>query len=130
MHLRHPITRRLQQATAYDVLLSEVEEQLSELNARPSGTLDRVAILSTMVTPVVLYRAECTPLTIEQFQRLNALMKSFVLAVHLGFYGVQKSQNQLQSEILLFLSSYTIKSIFSGVGPPPPHPPNWKFSSP
>ena len=49
---------------------------------------------------------------------------------HLGFYGVQKSQNQLQSEILLFLSNYTIKSIFSGVSPPPPHPPNWKFSSP
>ena len=45
-------------------------------------------------------------------------------------YGVQKSQNQLQSEILLFLSNYTIKSIFSGVSPPPPHPPNWKFSSP
>ena len=29
---------------------------------------------------------------------------------HLGFYGVQKSQNQLQSEILLFVSNYTIKS--------------------
>ena len=26
---------------------------------------------------------------------------------HLGFYGVQKSQNQLKSEILLFLSNYT-----------------------
>ena len=39
---------------------------------------------------------------------------------HLGFYGVQKSQNQLQSESLLFLSNYTIKSIFSGVSPPPP----------
>ena len=39
---------------------------------------------------------------------------------HLGFYGVKKSQNQLQSEILLFLSNYTIKSIFSGVSPPPP----------
>ena len=39
---------------------------------------------------------------------------------HLGFYGVQKSQNQLQSEILLFLSNYTIKRIFSGVSPPPP----------
>ena len=50
-------------------------------------------------------------------------------APHLGFYGVQKSQNQLKSEILLFLSNYTIKSIFSGVSPPP-HPPNWKFSSP
>ena len=49
--------------------------------------------------------------------------------VHLGFYGVQKSQNQLKSEILLFLSNYTIKSIFSGVSPPP-HPPNRKFSSP
>ena len=47
---------------------------------------------------------------------------------HLGIYGVQKSQNGLQSEILLFLSNYTIKSIFSGVSPPP-HPPNWKFSS-
>ena len=42
------------------------------------------------------------------------------LPPHLGFYGVQKSQNQLQSEILLFLSNYTIKSIFSGVSPPPP----------
>ena len=41
-------------------------------------------------------------------------------APHLGFYGVQKSQNQLKSEILLFLSNYTIKSIFSGVSPPPP----------
>ena len=40
--------------------------------------------------------------------------------VHLGFYGVQKSQNLLQSEILLFMSNYTIKSIFSGVSPPPP----------
>ena len=49
--------------------------------------------------------------------------------LHLGIYGVQKSQNQLKSEILLFLSNYTIKSIFSGVSPPP-HPPNWKFSSP
>ena len=39
---------------------------------------------------------------------------------HLGFYGVQKSQNQLQSEILLFLSNYTIKIICSGVSPPPP----------
>ena len=39
---------------------------------------------------------------------------------HLGFYGVQKSQNQLQSEILLFLSNCTIKRIFSGVSPPPP----------
>ena len=48
---------------------------------------------------------------------------------HLGFYGVQKSQNQLQSEILLFLSNYTIKRIFSGVTPPP-HPPNWKSSDP
>ena len=42
----------------------------------------------------------------------------FSVIVHLGFYGVQKSQNQLQSEILLFLSYYTIKSIFSGVSPP------------
>ena len=42
------------------------------------------------------------------------------LPVHRGFYGVQKSQNQLQSEILLFLSNCTIKSIFSGVSPPPP----------
>ena len=50
-------------------------------------------------------------------------------SVHLGFYGVRKSQNQLQSEILLFLSNYTIESIFSGVSPPP-HPSNWKFSSP
>ena len=39
--------------------------------------------------------------------------------LHLGFYGVPKSQNQLQSEILLFLSNYTMKSIFSGVSPPP-----------
>ena len=38
---------------------------------------------------------------------------------HLGFYGVPKSQNQLQSEILLFLSNSTIKSLFSGVSPPP-----------
>ena len=49
--------------------------------------------------------------------------------LHQGFYGVQKSQNQLQSQILLFFSIYTIKSIFSGVSPPP-HPPNCKFSSP
>ena len=48
---------------------------------------------------------------------------------HLVFYWVQKSQNQLQSDILLFLSNYTMKSIFSGVSPPPP-PPNRKFSSP
>ena len=41
---------------------------------------------------------------------------------HLGFYGVQKSQNQLQSEILLFLSNDTIKSIFSGVSRTPPPP--------
>ena len=65
------------------------------------------------------------------------VIKSYVLedttvhlGVHLGFYGVQKSQNQLQSEILLFLSNYTIKRIFSGVSPPPPDPPNWKFFSP
>ena len=38
---------------------------------------------------------------------------------HLGFNGVQKSQNQLQSEILLFLSNYTIKSIFFRVSPRP-----------
>ena len=38
---------------------------------------------------------------------------------HLGFYEVQTSQNQLQSEILFFFSNYTIKSIFSGVSPPP-----------
>ena len=50
------------------------------------------------------------------------------LQVHLGFYGILKSHNQLQSQILLFLSNYTIKSIFSGVSPP--LPPNWKFSSP
>ena len=81
MHLGHPITRGLKQATAYDVLLSEVKEQLGELNAHPIHTLDRVAILSTMVIPRSLYRAECLPLTIEQLQRLNALMKSFVLAV-------------------------------------------------
>ena len=48
---------------------------------------------------------------------------------HLGFYGVKKSQNQLQSEILLFLSNYTIKSIFSGVSPPP-KPPNWNIPAP
>ena len=30
-------------------------------------------------------------------------------ASHLGFYGVQKSRNQLQSEILVFLSNYTKK---------------------
>ena len=47
----------------------------------------------------------------------------------LVFYVVQKYQNQLQSEILLFLSNSTIRSIFSGVSPPP-HPPNSKFSSP
>ena len=39
--------------------------------------------------------------------------------LHLGFYGVQKSQNQLQAKILLFLSNHTIKSLFSGVSPPP-----------
>ena len=39
--------------------------------------------------------------------------------MHQGFYGVQKSQNQLQAKILLFLSNYTIKSLFSGVSPPP-----------
>ena len=44
---------------------------------------------------------------------------ALLLCAHLGFYGVQKSQNQLQSEMLLFLSNYTIKSIFSGVSPPP-----------
>ena len=81
MHLGHPITRGLQQTTAYDVLLHEVKEQLSELNAHPIPTLDRVAILSTMVVPRVLYRAKCMPLTTEQLQPLNALMKSFVLAV-------------------------------------------------
>ena len=37
----------------------------------------------------------------------------YYLHPHLGFYGVQKSQNQLQSEMLLFLSTYTIKRIFS-----------------
>ena len=47
-------------------------------------------------------------------------MTTAVSEPHLGFYGVQKSQNQLQSEILLFLSNYTIKSMFSGVSPPPP----------
>ena len=81
MHLGHPITRGLKQATAYDVLFSEVKEQLCELNAHPIPTLDRVTILSTMVFPPLLYLAECLPLTIEQLQRLNALMKSFVLAV-------------------------------------------------
>ena len=82
MHLGHPITRGLKQATAYDVLLSEVKEQLGEPNAHPIPTLDRVAILSTMVIPRLLYRAECLPLTMEPLQRLNALMKSFVLAVN------------------------------------------------
>ena len=77
MHHGHPITRGLQQTTAYDVLVHEVKEQ--QLNAHPIPTLDRVAILSTMVVPRVLYRAECMPLTTEQLQRLNALMKSFVL---------------------------------------------------
>ena len=43
-----------------------------------------------------------------------------VLPAHLGFYGVKKSKNQLQSEILLFLSNYTITRIFSGVSLPPP----------
>ena len=47
---------------------------------------------------------------------------------HLGFYGVQKTENQLQARILLFLSNYTIKRLFSGVSPPP-YPPNWKFSN-
>ena len=41
------------------------------------------------------------------------------LSADLGFYGVKKFQNKLQSQILLFLSNYTIKSIFSGVSPPP-----------
>ena len=81
MHLGHPSTRRLQRATAYDVLLAEVKEQPGELNAHPIPTSDRVALLSTMVIPRLLYRVECLPLTIEQLQRLNALMKSFVLAV-------------------------------------------------
>ena len=75
MHLWHPITRELKQTNAYDVLLSEVKEQLSELNAHPIPTLDRVAILSTMLIPSLLYGAECLPLTIEQLQHLNALMK-------------------------------------------------------
>ena len=66
MHLGHPITRGLPQATAYDVLLSEVKEQLGEPNAHPIPTLDRVAILSTMVIARLLYRAECLRLTIEQ----------------------------------------------------------------
>ena len=69
---------------------------------------------------------------------LTALNSSVVLPVknsrggapHLGFYGVQKSENQLQSEILLFLSNYTIRSIFPRVSPPPPHPQNWKFCCP
>ena len=81
MHPGHPITRGLQQSAAYDVLLHEVKEQLGELNAYHIPTLDRVAILSTMVVPRVLYRAEWLPLTTEQLQRLNALMKSFVLVV-------------------------------------------------
>ena len=81
MHLGPPITRSLQQATAYDVLLSAVKQQISELNAHPIPTLDRVAIISTMVIPRVLYRAEGMPLTTEQLQRLNALMKSFVAVV-------------------------------------------------
>ena len=71
----------LLQATAYDVLLSEVKEQLGELNVHPIPTLDRVAIPSTIVIPRLLYRAERLPLTIEQLQRLIALIKSLVLAV-------------------------------------------------
>ena len=47
------------------------------------------------------------------------LYQSTYLMIHLGFYGVQKSQNQLQAKILLFFSNYTIKSLFSGVSPPP-----------
>ena len=34
------------------------------------------------------------------------------------FMGSKNPKNQLQSQILLFLSNYTIKSIFSGVIPP------------
>ena len=59
----------------------------------------------------------------------DSLYENLASGGHPGFYGVQKSQNQLHSEILLFLSNYTIKSIFSGVSPLP-HPPNWKMSSP
>ena len=44
---------------------------------------------------------------------------TFPVSHHLGFYGVQKSQNQLRAKILLFLSNYTIKSLFSGVSTPP-----------
>ena len=50
--------------------------------------------------------------------------------LHLGFYGVQKSQNQLQSKILLFLSNYTIKRKFSGVSAPPPTLQIGNFSAP
>ena len=43
----------------------------------------------------------------------------YILLHHLGFYGVQKSQSQLQAKILPFLSNHTIKSLFSGVCHPP-----------
>ena len=81
MHLGHPISTGLQQTTAHDVLLHKFKEELSKLNAQLTPTFDRVAIPSSIVIPGVLYRAECMPLTTEQLQRLNALMRSFVLPV-------------------------------------------------
>ena len=81
MHLGHPITRGLQPSTAYDILLHEVREQLCELNAHPIPTSDRVIIISSMVIPGVRYRAECMRWTTKQLRSLNALMKSFMLAV-------------------------------------------------
>ena len=51
MHLGHPITRGLQQATAYDVLLSKVKKQLDEVIAHPIPTLDRVVFGMRLFLP-------------------------------------------------------------------------------
>ena len=73
-------------------------------------------------TQIAHIRADLQQWHIHRQQRIAQEHERYAqheLHYHLGFYGVQKSQNQLQSEILLFLSNYTIKSIFSGVSPRP-----------
>ena len=81
MHLGDPLPAYMAQTAGYKRIFDELLNQLADLNAHPTQTLDRVLLVNSVVLPRLLYRCKCYPLTNTQLQELSSAMERFVFAM-------------------------------------------------
>ena len=81
MHLGHPIPKNFEVGRAFQLIFSELQAQLAELNALPSQSLDRILVANTLIMPRLLYRCECLPLADAQLSQLARAIERYVFGV-------------------------------------------------